>query len=659
MRSSSLGFSLSAATVLAIILLIGSPALQGAVYEVGPSSPLASIGQVPWASLQPGDTVLIHWRSTPYKEKWVICRQGAAGAPITVSGVPGPSGQLPVIDGQDAVTAPGLNYWSEGRGVVKIGGANTPPDLMPRHIVIENLEVINASLPFSFSDDVGGTQSYSGNASGIYVEKGENITVRNCIFRENGNGFFIASSDAAVSRDILVQGNRIYDNGNAGSIFEHNSYTAGLDIVFEYNRYGPLRSSAGGNALKDRSAGLVVRYNWIEGGNRQLDLVDGEDSSTIRNDPKYRETHVYGNVLIEPAGAGNRQITHYGGDSGNSNTYRKGTLYFYNNTIVSTRTDRNTLFRLSTDDERCDARNNIFYTTLSGPDLSMLDQDGVIDLSHNWIKPGWVASFAGGTTFINNDGTVVEGSSPGFVDEAGQDFHLAVGSAAVNAGGNLNAAVLPAHDLLRQYVSHQASEARPNDGIFDIGAFENGEPPPPGNDPPVAAISANPTSGTAPLNVLFDGGGSSDPDGSIVSYAWNFGDGAGDSGMTVSHTYVNPGTYSAVLTVTDDDGANDTASVQISAEEDVFDAPVLSGSASGNTVNLSWTHSGGADGFSIERGVKSKGSTNWSVIASVAGNVNSFQNQPGKGTFRYRVRAFRGSPVEYSDYSNEVSVRIR
>lgn len=640
-------------------LFIGSPALQGAVYEVGPSSPLASIGQVPWASLQPGDTVLIHWRSTPYKEKWVICRQGTAGAPITVSGVPGPSGELPVIDGQSAVTAPGLNYWSEGRGVIKIGGANTPPDLMPRHIVIENLEVINASLPFSFTDDVGGTQSYSANASGIYLEKGENITVRNCIFRQNGNGFFIASSDGAVSRNILVQGNHIYDNGNSGSIFEHNSYTAGIDIVFEYNRYGPPRTGAGGNGLKDRSAGLVVRYNWIEGGNRQLDLVDGEDSSTIRNDPKYRETHVYGNVLIEPAGDGNRQIVHYGGDSGGSSSYRKGTLYFYNNTIVSTRTDRNTLFRLSTDDERCDARNNIFYTTLPGSDLSMLDQDGVIDLSHNWIKPGWAGSFSGGTVFINDDGTMVEGSSPGFVNEAGQDFHLAAGSAAINAGGNLNPAVLPAHDLLRQYVSHQASETRPNDGIFDIGAFEQGEPQPPGNDPPTAVISANPTSGTEPLNVMFDSVGSSDPDGSIVSYAWNFGDGGSASGITASHTYVSPGSFSAVLTVTDNDGATDTDSVQINVAPDIFNPPVLSGSVSSGTVNLSWTHSGGADGFQIERGVKSKGSTNWSVIASVAGNVASFQDQPGNGTFRYRVRAFRGSPVEYSGYSNELNLRVR
>ena len=87
-----------------------------------------TIAEVPWATLQPGDTVLIHWRSTPYKEKWVICRQGTAASPITVSGVLGPNGERPVIDGNGAVTPLNLNFWSENRGTIKIGGANVPAD---------------------------------------------------------------------------------------------------------------------------------------------------------------------------------------------------------------------------------------------------------------------------------------------------------------------------------------------------------------------------------------------------------------------------------------------------------------------------------------------------------------------------------------------------
>jgi len=462
------------------LLFLACINLQAATFEVGPNKPLTAIGQVPWESLQAGDTVLIYWRSTPYKEKWVICRQGTQAAPITVRGVPGPGGELPVIDGNGATTRSTLNYWNETRGVIKIGGANVPADTLPKFITLENLDIRSARPPYTFVAASESTQSYTNNASSIYVEKGENITVRNCIIHDSGNGFFVASSSALASRNILVEGNYIYDNGNTGSIFEHNNYTAAIGITFQYNRFGPLRAGCSGNNLKDRSAGLVVRYNWIEGGNRQLDLVDGEDSTLILTDPGYRFTHVYGNVLIEPDAAGNRQIAHYGGDSGATADYRKGTLYFYNNSIISTRTDRTTIVRLSTNEERCDFRNNIAYVTAAGSTLSLLDDAGIMDFSHNWLKPGWVISFASSFSgTVNNDGTSVLGASPGFADELGQNYNLAAGSACINVGTFPAPAVFPNHDVLRQYLKHQSSEARSSDGSYDIGAYEfaSGVPP--------------------------------------------------------------------------------------------------------------------------------------------------------------------------------------
>ena len=472
MRSRLSAVLFSLLTIISIYAFVASHTAQDATFDGGPGKTYANIGDVPWESLQPGDTVLIHWRSTPYKEKWVICLQGAASAPITVRGVPGPGGELPVIDGAGATTRLALDYWSETRGVIKIGGASVPADATPRYITIENLDIRSARTPYTFTDDAGAAQSYADNASSIFVEKGENITVRNCIIRDSGNGFFVASSDALASRDILVEGCYIYDNGIDSSGFHHNNYTAALGITFQYNRFGPLRAGCPGNNLKDRSAGLVVRYNWIEGGNRQLDLVDGEDSSTIRNDPRYRQTFVYGNILIEPDAAGNRQMTHYGGDGANTANYRKGTLYFYQNTVVSTRTDRTTLFRLSTNEERCDARNNIFYVSAAGNTLSLLDVSGVLDLGRNWFKPGWAVSFGTFGGVVNNDGTSVQTASPGFAGEAAQNYYLASGSVSVNAGGALNANVPPAHDPIRQYVKHRLSEPRPNDGQRDIGAYE-------------------------------------------------------------------------------------------------------------------------------------------------------------------------------------------
>jgi PKD repeat protein len=83
------------------------------------------------------------------------------------------------------------------------------------------------------------------------------------------------------------------------------------------------------------------------------------------------------------------------------------------------------------------------------------------------------------------------------------------------------------------------------------------------NQPPIAVAKATPSSGGVPLTVAFDGSGSRDPDGSIASYAWNFGDGTTGSGVKVTHIYGKIGTYAAVLTVTDNKGAKATASTQI------------------------------------------------------------------------------------------------
>lgn len=63
----------------------------------------------------------------------------------------------------------------------------------------------------------------------------------------------------------------------------------------------------------------------------------------------------------------------------------------------------------------------------------------------------------------------------------------------------------------------------------------------------------------------FDGGASIDPDGTITSYAWDFGDGATGRGRTVSHTYARSGFYSVSLTVTDNDGKTHTVRQQVKA----------------------------------------------------------------------------------------------
>ncbi|MDX1455177.1 MAG: S8 family serine peptidase [Gammaproteobacteria bacterium] len=85
-----------------------------------------------------------------------------------------------------------------------------------------------------------------------------------------------------------------------------------------------------------------------------------------------------------------------------------------------------------------------------------------------------------------------------------------------------------------------------------------------GNPPANVAPTASFTDNCTDLSCSFDGSASSDSDGSIVSYAWDFGDGATASGATASHSYAADGDYTVSLTVTDDDGATDTTSTTVS-----------------------------------------------------------------------------------------------
>jgi PKD repeat protein len=87
------------------------------------------------------------------------------------------------------------------------------------------------------------------------------------------------------------------------------------------------------------------------------------------------------------------------------------------------------------------------------------------------------------------------------------------------------------------------------------------EPTPPEPGIPISSITANPTTGDAPLQVQFTG--SATDDGTITSWAWAFGDGGTSQIQSPLHEYIDNGTYTARLTVTDNDGNQHGSSVTI------------------------------------------------------------------------------------------------
>jgi len=122
-------------------------------------------------------------------------------------------------------------------------------------------------------------------------------------------------------------------------------------------------------------------------------------------------------------------------------------------------------------------------------------------------------------------------------------------------------------------------------------------PPPVTNMPPTASFSLSPGFGDAPLTVAFDGSASTDSDGVIGGYFWEFGDSNQTTGIgaTAQHTYPIDGSFTIRLTVTDDDGATTTTATNLTVNPPAATArisgtiQILASSAIDSDVNDRFT----------------------------------------------------------------------
>ena len=390
---------------------------SGHDYQVGPGvGQLSSLDQVPWEALAAGDTVRIFYRATPYRGKILVMAHGTPTAPVRICGVKGPNGERPIVSGDGATTRTSLVYGSayagpiqESRSVVMVKGDAATWTDYPTYIQIDGLAISGAHPNYQFTDTKGVKQKYVEFGACVWIDRGQHITIADNEISDCSQGIFSKSTDDgefAVTKDIRIVGNRIFGNGIAGNYSMHNTYMQSVGIIYEYNHIGPVRSGALGNAIKDRSVGTVVRFNRLEEGAHAIDLVESEDFPiTAQSLPAYRTTYVYGNKISKNGDTGT--FIHYGGDHYGSDVstwgepiFRKGTLYFWNNSVYVTGKTA-ALFQLSTTKETAEVWNNVFYfaPTVTYPSMRAKSEigsgwisGGIVNLGKNWINANWADS---------------------------------------------------------------------------------------------------------------------------------------------------------------------------------------------------------------------------------------------------------------------------
>jgi len=642
-------------------------------YDIGPGRPLSRLADLDWSRLGPGDTVNIHSKPGGYHELLQIAGRGTADAWITVNGVPDPvTGDLPIIDGRDAVLDPQFrNHWAglHGYGGVVVG---TRPGYAsgykPGYVAIRGLEIRGCASGNSFIDVDGTRRGYGNVGAGVYLERCDHVTVAGCVIHDNGEGIFGAGQSTfdRLMTDIVVDSNHIFGNGNVGSEREHNTYIEAIGTLYQFNRYGPLRPGALGAGLKDRSTGTVIRGNWIEGGLHQLQIPEAQNQADLAVAlPQYRTTIVQGNTLVAPPGNG-ASLIWFGGDQGLPAWYRKGVLYVDHNTLVA-RSNQSQNYKTAaivaaSGGEAIDARNNIIASIpdTSGAvaaDLGLVGSDNHAFFGPTWVTPGWFATTVGSYAFsglLDGTGQFMVGSSvnPGFVDIAAGDYRLAASSTCIDGSGRLPGG-LASWPLTHQFRFPVGGAARSVVGAgADLGGFEASASAAAARRLQVTA-AATATGGT-PIKITvtvrsaegFVASGyrgmvrvTSDDTGGVVPAPYTFT--AVDAGVHVFEVVLStPGQRR--ISVTDVDGgmASVGVSVMVEAARPPVPPAALRVFAAGPTqARLTWIDTSAKEiGFVIERCAAGGA---WRRIGTTAANATTFVDTTvlRGGVYSYRVRA--------------------
>ncbi|QEH42582.1 T9SS type A sorting domain-containing protein [Chitinophaga sp. XS-30] len=379
-------------------------------------------------------------------------------------------------------------------------------------------------------------------------------------------------------RSHWIENLEVYDNDleNIGSDGIQISMTRNGNNKLYNNRlvnYGLNKNDAHGYGLLIGSGSSVSVYNnYVSGGYMPGINIFGSGVNKVYNNVV--ENITYEGISVSdkiPAGV-------------DASLFPAPTAYIYNNTISNTDAGRNSVKIFA------------YRTTLAHKVYNNLS-----------IVNGTAYDYPSKGLYIRGDQAILlesgnnlqfsTGDAAGLVNAAGGDFHLKAESPAVNTGRDMQDL-----ELLTDY----DNVARPQEGKYDVGAFEQRTSA--GNTPPIAD-AGNDMTITLPVTAIqLDGSGSSDPGGSIASYAWKKVSGpAGESIASASSAKTNvsgleAGDYIFELTVSDNEGLTATDRVAVKVNPAPNKAPVADAGSNititlpQNTITLNGESSADEDG---------------------------------------------------------------
>ena len=545
------------------------------------SAPYCTISAALAAHHDPGTTLYV--MPGVYHEQVTLPASGVSGSPLVLQGLGSPSNPV-VIDGADDFSDPAR--WTQYSGDVWLAASVT---WSPLQVFADNQRLTPSSAPpgslparsFEYVAGAGLYVNVGGGNPGTHRAEvghrlyGVNLSARSWVTID---GFTItrcearcinlssSCSNVVIAHNVVtfsgkygiqvtggsavsISSNQVNDNADHGV-----SMLSGVtNSTFEDNECArnilPSQREANGLYLFGCSNNVIRRNRFHHNQDTGLQIQSGSNNNlSIQNRSWSNGDHGFdhllatGNVHIGDVAWGNYKdgFSIEGSSTGQ-------TLYdciAVDNGLTTSEYD---LWVEGTSQSGFVSDDNLFWNSVSQPPIKW---DGTIYSS--------VADYSAAT---GHDTRTLQ-ANPRFVAPAQGDFHLMAGSPAIDAA-NSGLASWPSADA--EGKARVDDPATPNTGRGSITYADRGAlefQPTAGNQPPVARLTVTPSSGTAPLTVSADASASSDPDGTIASYRFDFGDGTvvgPQPGSTATHTYA-AGQWTCTVTVTDNNGATGSAS---------------------------------------------------------------------------------------------------